>query len=114
MYDLKEKSATLSQNLEYLNLKNLGSLLHRNWQLKQSFANSISNKYLNKIYNDAIAAGCFGGKLLGAGGGGFFMFYCEPTKSRDLQRKLELLNTKIINFEFEKDGLKSWIVRKTI
>ena len=95
-------------------LSSIGKFLDKAWQYKRKYSSKISNKRLDNIYNTAMKNGALGGKLLGAGGGGFFMFYCEPTKSRDLQRKLELLNTKIVNFEFEKDGLKSWIVRKTI
>ena len=69
---------------------------------------------MDNIYNTALKYGALGGKLLGAGGGGFFIFYCDPTKSRTLKRKLELLNTKIVNFEFEQNGLVSWKVRKTL
>ena len=95
-------------------LSSIGRFLDKAWQHKRKYSSKISNKRLDNIYNTAIKNGALGGKLLGAGGGGFFIFYCEPTKSGNLKRELELLNTKIVNFEFEQNGLKSWKVRKTI
>jgi D-glycero-alpha-D-manno-heptose-7-phosphate kinase len=95
-------------------LSSIGKYLDKAWKHKRKYSSKISNERLDNIYNTALKYGALGGKLLGAGGGGFFIFYCEPTKSRTLKRKLELLNTKIVNFEFEQNGLVSWKVRKTI
>jgi len=94
-------------------LSGIGKYLDKAWTHKRKYSSKISNERLDNIYNTALKYGALGGKLLGAGGGGFFIFYCDPTKSRTLKRKLELLNTKIVNFEFEQNGLVSWKVRKT-
>lgn len=59
-------------------LDELGALLHRGWELKQQLAHQISGPHLNRIYATARKAGALGGKLLGAGGGGFFLFYAPP------------------------------------
>ena len=95
-------------------LSGIGKYLDKAWTHKRKYSSKISNERLDNIYNTALKYGALGGKLLGAGGGGFFIFYCDPTKSHTLKRKLELLNTKIVNFEFEQNGLVSWKVRKTL
>ena len=95
-------------NKEKLDLKKLGILLDENWQIKQKFTNKISNKYLNKIYRKAIYSGCYGGKLLGAGGGGFFLFICK--KSMHKKVISEIKNCKPINFKFHPEGTKMCFV----
>ena len=88
-----------------LNLKTIGNFLDINWKLKKNFSKNISNNHLDKIYRDAIDNGCYGGKLLGAGGGGFFLFICEKKYQKKVIRKLS--NCKKINFGFENSGVKT-------
>ena len=85
-----------------INFKNMGSLLHKSWILKKSFTKYISNNYLDSIYAKAISAGCYGGKLLGAGGGGFFLFFCKKKFHKKVENKLK--GCKKINFYFENKG----------
>ncbi len=59
-------------------LSELGALLHESWQLKRELADTVSNQQIDEIYEAARAAGAIGGKLLGAGGGGFMAFFAEP------------------------------------
>ena len=59
-------------------LDNFGRLLHESWKLKQSISNAISTNIIEEVYEKAITAGALGGKLLGAGGGGFMIFYIQP------------------------------------
>ena len=56
-------------------LESFGAILNKTWELKKTFAKEISNEYLNNIYSNALKNGATGGKLLGAGGGGYFIFY---------------------------------------
>ena len=56
------------------NIEVFGEILHENWILKKSITNGISNKFINDCYNAGINAGALGGKILGAGAGGFLMF----------------------------------------
>lgn len=91
-------------NNKNLDLKKLGLLLDENWQIKQKFTNNISNTYLNKIYKNAISSGCYGGKLLGAGGGGFFLFICKKSMQRKVISKIK--NCKLIDFKFHHEGTK--------
>ena len=58
-------------------LKNIGNILHENWILKKDLSSKVSNLKINEIYQAAIDAGAYGGKLLGAGGGGYFIFFVD-------------------------------------
>jgi D-glycero-alpha-D-manno-heptose-7-phosphate kinase len=58
----------------------MGRILHENWLLKQSITDGISSGQINTWYERALGAGALGGKLLGAGGGGFLLFYAPPEK----------------------------------
>ena len=73
----------------------------------------ISNTYIDEIYNGALEHGAIGGKLLGAGGGGFFMFYVPPFKKHQLMYFLQSKDLVIQSFHFEPNGLKSWKRRVT-
>ena len=68
----------MRENLLRHNLTEFGSDLKRIWQLKRQFGAKISNNNIDEVYEYAIKHGALGGKLLGAGGGGFFIFYVEP------------------------------------
>ena len=89
-----------------INLKELGALLDENWQMKQKFTRDISNNYLNRIYKKAISNGCYGGKLLGAGGGGFFIFICKKQLQKNVIHKIK--NCKHVNFKFHNEGTKNF------
>ena len=94
------------------NLQNFGENLHKAWNLKRKISSKISNSYLDNIYNGAISSGAVGGKLLGAGGGGFFIFYVDPSKKFELMDYLSSKKLSITNFNFDSNGLQSWSVRK--
>jgi D-glycero-alpha-D-manno-heptose-7-phosphate kinase len=85
-------------------INDFGRLLHENWILKQKLASRISNKNVEDIYNTGLKNGAEGGKLLGAGGGGFFLFYCEKNKQQKLKDSLKPLYD--FKFKFEQDGSK--------
>jgi len=93
----REMKAALVSN----DLSGFGGLLHESWKLKQSLASGITNPEINELYEKAMKAGASGGKLLGAGGGGFLLFYCEQEKQERLRVALGL---KQLEFSFERDG----------
>lgn len=103
----KMKNRLLSGSLE-----SFGDLLNQAWQLKKHFAPAISSKQLDNIYDTAIANGAIGGKLLGAGAGGFFLFYCPPEKKMNLTQKLEKFGCTFTPLKFEKSGMISWKARE--
>lgn len=86
------------------NVNSLGYFLNESWKLKQSMSSKISNQNINDIYKIAINNGAEGGKLLGAGGGGFFLFYCEKEKQEKLRKSL--FKFKELKFKFDYEGSK--------
>ena len=86
------------------NLTDFGRILNENWQLKRQLASHITNREVDEIYNMGLSAGAQGGKLLGAGGGGFMLFYCEKSLQSRLIEKLKPLRT--FDFDFEREGSK--------
>jgi D-glycero-alpha-D-manno-heptose-7-phosphate kinase len=93
-------------------LLQFGQALHESWQLKRQFSSKISNKRLDQIYDDALNHGAVGGKLLGAGGGGFFLFYVTPFRKHELIAKLEASGLNVRPFRFEQEGLRAWSARE--
>ena len=93
-------------------LLEFGHSLNESWQLKRKFSTKISTNRLDKIYADARDHGAIGGKLLGAGGGGFFLFYVTPFKRHELVRHLESSKLNVRPFRFEQQGLRAWTVRE--
>ena len=91
----------MKEELEKGNLSVFGDILNESWHLKKSLASGISSGDLDDIYDTAIKNGAKGGKLLGAGGAGFFLFYCEKEKQENLRKALQL---KELPFGFENDG----------
>jgi D-glycero-alpha-D-manno-heptose-7-phosphate kinase len=85
-------------------LAHAGQLLHENWLLKQKLASGIANPAIEEAYKAGLEAGAWGGKLLGAGGGGFLLFACPPTAKQRLLEKLSALRT--FDFRFEQEGSK--------
>lgn len=83
------------------------------WQLKRQFSQKISSSRLDKIYADAKSSGATGGKLLGAGGGGFFLFYTPPYRKHQLITHLEASGLNVRPFRFESQGLQAWTVRES-
>jgi D-glycero-alpha-D-manno-heptose-7-phosphate kinase len=63
---------------------------------------------LSKIYDTALASGALGGKLLGAGGGGFFLFYVQPRHRAEVSKQLKELGCKLRSVRFEPEGVVSW------
>jgi D-glycero-alpha-D-manno-heptose-7-phosphate kinase len=85
-------------------LDDFGKILHENWLLKKSLASGISNDNINQAYEAALKAGAIGGKLLGAGGGGFLLFYVPEQAQKSVIESLKALRK--FDFKFEQEGSK--------
>ncbi len=81
-------------------VKNFGKLLHEYWKYKKEIASEISNPAIDKIYDEVMSLGAYGGKLLGAGGGGFMLFMMDPAVQRKVREKLKKLTCVSIRFDF--------------
>jgi D-glycero-alpha-D-manno-heptose-7-phosphate kinase len=87
-----------------------GRLLDEGWTLKKEFSEKISNPRIDRFYDDAMALGCLGGKLLGAGGGGYLLMYTPLGLRREVSRVLEASGGKIVPFTFDLRGVQTWRV----
>ena len=83
-------------------LKNFGKLLHESWMLKRSLTSKVSNKNIDQIYETAMGAGALGGKICGAGGGGFILFFVPPGRKSNVMEALKRL--LLVPFRFESLG----------
>lgn len=101
---MKAMARTVKEELMAGNLDCLGELLHESWQLKKQLASQVSNGMIDEIYRAARKAGAVGGKIAGAGGGGFLLLYC-PFEKRDEVRSA-LYQLQELPFSLERDGTK--------
>lgn len=104
--ELSEMHQMVKEALSILNcncdIADFGKLLHENWLLKKSLSNKITTAMIDEIYQTAYSAGAFGGKLLGAGGGGFLLIFAHPEKQSIIRDKLRKL--LLVPFRFETSG----------
>lgn len=103
MYKLVDQAEAVLQD-SHSDLDDFGRLLDYTWQLKKNTGVKISTSSIDKLYADGIKAGALGGKLLGAGGGGFLIFYVQPEKQEAVKEAMKDL--LYIPFEFENSGTK--------
>ena len=96
-----ELARQMKHSLECDDLSDFGSILHESWMKKKELAESISNSQIDNLYQCAMENGALGGKILGAGGGGFLLFYCPLERQERLTNQLRL---KPFDFKFEHDG----------
>lgn len=91
----------MKNSLENKNTSDFGKILHEGWMLKRELAGGISNPKIDELYDAAMSYGATGGKLLGAGGGGFLLLYVPKENQASLKEKMGL---KQFDFSFEHDG----------
>ena len=108
MHKLKEQAIQMKEALLKGELNKIGEVLHFGWQNKKQMASSISNNYIDGIYETALKHGASGGKISGAGGGGFMFFYCPGLSKVKVAKALENSGGKVQPFKFTKEGLISW------
>ncbi len=101
LIDMCGLARSMKKSLEEGNLNDFGKILNEGWQKKRELASGVSNSKIDTLYDIAMKNGAEGGKLLGAGGGGFLLFYCEKEKQAHLEEQIGL---KRFDFQFEHDG----------
>ena len=89
----------------------MGRLLHEGWELKKQFAEGISSPKIDAFYEKVRAAGALGGKLVGAGGGGFILLFCDFARRAEVAKAVSKLGGRVMDFSFERRGLQTWTVR---
>jgi len=101
--EIREIAFLMYTQLYNNDLSKIGDLINKNWVLKKSTGN-VSNQRIDVWYNSAIRAGASGGKISGAGGGGFLMIYCKPEYQERVRQVLSQMNE--LKFHFEDEGTK--------
>lgn len=99
-----QQAFQLKELLENNQIDDFGRLLHECWSMKKTLSPGISNGHINDIYNKGMKAGALGGKLLGAGGAGFILFYCPTEKQESFRDSMQPM--KEMQFNFDSAGSK--------
>jgi len=110
MHQLKEQSKRMKESLLKGMLNDFGEILDFGFQQKRKMAHNISNSSIEAIYNAAKNAGATGGKISGAGGGGFMIFYCPGNSRYQVIKALNTFGGEIKNYTFTKYGLTTWTI----
>jgi D-glycero-alpha-D-manno-heptose-7-phosphate kinase len=106
LHQVKAMVPLMQKCLETGDIKELGSLLHKNWMEKRKFARGVSNSHIDACYETARASGAYGGKITGAGGGGFFLICCEESEQERVTAALEEKGLVRIGFNFDNLGAR--------
>jgi D-glycero-alpha-D-manno-heptose-7-phosphate kinase len=110
MDQLKAIAIDMKNALLRGNLSEFGSLLHDGWTNKKKLAKQITDPAIDELYQVARSNGALGGKILGAGGGGYMLLYCEFDKKHIIAEKLEQRGGQVVEFGFDYHGLQTWEV----
>ncbi|MCK5561469.1 MAG: GHMP kinase [Thermoplasmata archaeon] len=106
--ELKNIAYEMKNALLKGDLNNFGDMLHQCWEHKKQLAKHITNPQIDKLYDKARAKGALGGRISGAGGGGYLLLYCDSAKKHLVAQELERYGAKAEGFEFVNDGLQIW------
>lgn len=110
MHQLKEQAKMMKEALLKGEIDKIGSILDYGFRFKKQMASGISNEVIDDIYNTAMQAGATGGKISGAGGGGFMMFYCPANTRYAVKAALSKFGGEFKNYQFTEHGLYSWSI----
>lgn len=110
MHQLKKQAFMMKEALMLGNLDEVGNILDFGFKNKKQTANNISNPFIDEIYNSALGAGATGGKISGAGGGGFMTFYCPANTRYNVMKALEKFGGNFHPYRFVKQGLTTWTI----
>lgn len=110
MHKLKEQSIQMKEALLKGDINHIGEILDFGWKYKKQMAKSVSNPRIDSIYNAAKEAGATGGKISGAGGGGFMFFYCPGLTRYAVADALQQFGGSVRRYEFTTEGLKTWTI----
>lgn len=110
LHNLKENSRKMKEVILKGEMHKIGELLAEGWEYKKATSSIISNSVINNIYETAIKAGSTGGKISGAGGGGFFLFYCPDNSRYDVIESLKQFGGEFRRFKFAQSGVQAWTI----
>jgi len=108
MHQIKKQAYEIKEAILKNELNLIGEILHKGWTYKRNMADGITTPFFEKLYETAYEAGATGGKISGAGGGGYVFFYCPDNTKFEVIKALENLGGKIQPYSFTKKGLETW------
>lgn len=110
MHEVKKQAFLMKEALLKDDLPRIGEILSVSWEHKKNMASGITNELIDRIYNKAIHAGATGGKISGAGGGGFMIFYCGNDARYNVIKALKEFGGYAYNYQLTNQGLTTWTV----
>jgi D-glycero-alpha-D-manno-heptose-7-phosphate kinase len=110
MHQLKRQAVLMKEAILKGELEKIGEILDFGWEFKKQMAEGITNPMIDNIYETAKLHGATGGKISGAGGGGFMIFYCPGNTRTKVVKALEALGGQVKRYEFTTRGLTSWTI----
>lgn len=110
MHAIKREALTMKECLLKGDFGGIVESMRNGWESKKRSAKTVSNPHIEEIYDAAIQAGALAGKVSGAGGGGFMMFFVPPEKRMDVIRTLNRFEGQVSNCHFTKHGTQAWRV----
>jgi len=105
MHKIKKIGFEIKKALEKGKVDVFGEKMHEHWLTKKSITQKMSNPNIDRLYELALNNGALGGKIVGAGGGGFLMLYC-PEKKQALRKCMQREGLKEMHFKFDFEGAK--------
>ena len=112
MCEVKALAYAMKDELLKGNLHSFGKLLDYGWQSKKRMSNKITNPQIDTLYEEALKAGALGGKLLGAGGGGYLLMYCPYNVKHKVAARMEAAGGQLADWNFELRGAQAWVADK--
>ena len=111
MHNLKKQAQSMKEALLRGELNKIGEILQFGWKNKKDMAHSISNTLIDAIYEKALSHGASGGKISGAGGGGFMFFFCPAVTKIKVANAIASMGGRVQPFKFTEQGLITWKVQ---
>lgn len=106
LQDMKRQAYDIFECLKSGNTDCIGTAMHQGWLYKKQLAGKVSSSDIDSIYESALEAGALGGKIAGAGGGGFLLLYCQPEYQYAVRERMKEAGMKELAFGLERDGTK--------
>ena len=104
--EMKYQAYEVYKSLRNGNSDQMGKVMHEAWLHKKRLSDRISSRDIDRMYETALEAGAIGGKIAGAGGGGFMLLYCPPERQPAVRDRLRQIGLKELPFSLERDGTK--------
>jgi D-glycero-alpha-D-manno-heptose-7-phosphate kinase len=112
LHELKNFVFLQKEALLFGNLGKFAEIFHQGWLSKKKMNPLTTTDYVDEIYSQALKLGALGGKVLGAGGGGYILLFCPFNKKHLISKRVEEMGAKVVPFSFESEGLQTWTVSR--